>query len=143
MNERWVDDYTKKNNMNQQISGFHIVYVAIAIILISNCVDGHEKSANVNRMKRLTDIASMQLQQQQHQQKSTSEPNTDQRNSNTLKERFNNDKIVFDRGDLYETIYTERTTPATAPMTISSNLPKSNETNHQYSGKANGEYDFR
>lgn len=134
--------------MNPRNSGFSVVHVAIAIILVANCVVGHEKSANVNRMKRLTDNGSMQLQQQQHP-KSATDLNSMPKTAQTLKDRHHNnndnDKIVFDRGDLYGTVNTQRA-PSSATvtsMTISSNLTKSNETNHQYSGKANGEYEFR
>lgn len=131
-------------NQNSCIAG-----VAIAIILISNCVVVcHEISANVNRVRRLTDDGpSLQLQHRQYHryQKSTSDQqiNTDQRNVNTFKDRFNTDQIVFDRGDLYDKINAADQTTAASSMTISNNLPKSNETNHQYSGKANGEYEFR
>lgn len=128
-----------------QISCFNFSgFVIIVIILISNCVVCHEKSAN-RRMSRLTDDGSVQLQQHHlyHYQKQSIEPNTDQRNVNIVKDRFtNSDKIIFDRGDLYGMINNERTTTVPS-MTISNNIPKTNETNHQYSGKANGEYEFR
>lgn len=123
-----------------------VAIVGIIIILLSNCVVCHEKSANVNRKRRLTDDNdAMQLEQrqQQQQQKTSVEPNTDQRynDNNMFKDRFNSDKIVFDRRPTTTTT-TERT--PTASMTINNNNPmKSNETNHQYSGTANGEYEFR
>ncbi|XP_055318519.1 uncharacterized protein LOC129576822 [Sitodiplosis mosellana] len=132
--------------MNRNWCIINVVGVAIAIILISNCVVVcHEKSANVNRVRRLTDNGPlMQLQQQQQQHHQQQQINTDQRHVNTFKDRLrNSDKIVFDRGDVYEAIKNDRTTTvASSSMTISNNLPKTNETNHQYSGKANGEYEF-
>lgn len=99
-----------------QMSCFNLV----AMVIVSNCVVGHEISANTRRRE------DGPLQ---------SEPNTDQRN--TFKDRFGGgDKIVFDRGEFYD-----RTTVPS--MTINSNLAKTNVTSHQYSGKANGEYEFR
>lgn len=134
--------------MNQMsLFNFAGAVTIIVIILISNCVVCHEESANVNRrMSRLTDDGSTTVQLQQHQHyHHHAEPNTDQRNVNTVKDQqryTNNDKIIFDRGDLYSMINNIRTTTVSS-MTIGNNLPKSNETNHQYSGKANGEYEFR
>lgn len=117
-----------------QITWIHFVGITVAIVLISNCVVCHEKSTNNYRKRRFTDDDVVQLQQ-----KSSIEPFvTDQRHLNMFKDRFNNDKIVFDR----HPTTTERV--PTASMSISNNTPqKSNETNHQYSGTANGEYEFR
>lgn len=127
----------------ERISRFYFVYVATVLILISNCAVGHEKRANVNRIRRLANDDSLQLQQQQHQlhQKSASESNVNQRNVNSVKDRYNNDKIIFDRGDIYEAKNTERTPMPS--MATTHNLLKSNETTNQYIGKANGEYQFR
>lgn len=124
-----------------------VAIVAIIIILLSNCVVCHEKSANVYRKRRLTNDDTMQLEQrqQQQQQKTSVEPNTDQRynDNNMFKDRLNSDKIVFDRRPTTTITTTTERTP-TASMTINNNNPmKSNETNHQYSGTANGEYQFR
>lgn len=119
-----------------QILWVHFAGITVvAIVLISNYVVCHEKSTNDYRKKRFTDDDVVQLQQQ----KSSIEPIiTDQRHLNMFKDRFNSDKIVFDR----HPTTTERL--PTASMSISNNTPqKSNETNHQYSGTANGEYEFR
>lgn len=118
----------------QQNLCVNLIGVAIVIIFISNCVVCHEKSANVNRKKRLTDNGPPMQLQQNHQKLFASESNTDQ----TFNDR---DRIVFDHDDLYDKINADHTTVSS--MTISNNLPKSNETYHKYSGKPNGEYEFR
>lgn len=109
--------------------------------MMVNCAVCHEKSANVNQMRQLTDNEQQQLQLQQQYQKTSNEPNTDQRHANTFRDRFSNDKIVFDRGDVYGTVNTKPTEDSS--MTINNMLSKSNETNHHYASKANGEYEFR
>lgn len=126
-------------HQNSCIGSNFTVGVAIAIILISNCVVCHE---NFNRMWRMTDGGPLvQLQQYKKPSSTFSELNADQRNVNTFKDRYNNDKIVFDRGDLHDKMTTVRTT-VSSPI-LSNSPPKANETSHQYSGKANGEYLFR
>ncbi|XP_031622426.1 uncharacterized protein LOC116340213 [Contarinia nasturtii] len=126
-------------NKNSCIKNGFTVGVAIAITLLSNCVVCHETSANVNRMWRMTDHGPLvQLQRYQKPSSSYTEINTDQRN--TFKDRFNNDKIVFDHGDLYDKMDNERTT-VSSPI-INNNPPNNNETYHQYSDKGNGEYVF-
>lgn len=118
-----------------RISSFHVVYVATAILFLSQFgAIGHEiqsASASVHRMHRSMDDESLKPQQQ-HNKKSTSDTK--------------NDNIVFEPDDVYDTKSTERTkdSPLFPPsLAIRSNTPKSNETNHQYLGKANGEYEFR
>lgn len=100
------------------------------------CALGHEiKSASDHRLTRSMDdesLKSQQPMQQQYRKKSGSESK--------------NDNIVFEPDDVYSTKSTERTlhSPLFPPLlAIRSNPHKSNETNHQYSGKANGEYEFR
>lgn len=87
------------------------------------------------------DQQQLQLQQQYQYQKTSNEPNTDQRHANIFKDRFSSDQIVFDRGDVYETVNTKQTEDP--PMAINNKLSKSNETNHHYVSKGNGEYEFR
>lgn len=115
-----------------RISSFHI---AIAALFISQFgVFGHEiksASASVHRLHRSMDDESLSLQQSHHK-KSTSDAK--------------NDNIVFEHDDVYSTKSTERIedAPLFPPsLGIRSNALKANETNHQYSGKANGEYEFR
>lgn len=155
LNSRWVEQITitlswsetNTQKMSHQNSCFYVIHIAITIVLASTCVDGHEKSANfyVNRMKRLTDNGSLQLQQWPHSNTNT-DINSNPKNVLTLNHystnnnNNNNDKIVFDRVDYYGMTNTQ--SPIT-PMTISRDLSKFNETNHQYTGKANGEYEFR
>lgn len=110
----------------KRISSFYVV--AIAILFSSQfCTFGHEiKSASAQRLSRLMN------DEQQSQKKSNSESK--------------NDNIVFEPENMYTTKTTERTlnAPLFPPLlAIRSNPHKSNETNHQYSGKANGEYEFR
>lgn len=132
-----------------RISSFYVAYVAFAILFSSLfCAFGHEyRSATADRIKRSTDDESLQPQQQH--KKSASEPNVDATNThaNTPKDRYRNDKIIFEHDDMYNSKSTERTlldSPLFPSLeAIRSNPLKSNETNHQYSGKANGEYEFR
>lgn len=116
-----------------RISSFYVVYVAFAILFLSKfCTFGHEhRSSSVHRLTRSTDNESEQSKQPTHKKSAS-----DQKNDN----------IVFD--DMYNSKSTERTldSPLFPPLLAirsSSNPLKSNETNHQYSGKANGEYEFR
>lgn len=132
--------------MSHQTSSSHVVYITIAIILVSKCIDGHEKSANlyVNRMEQLTDNKSVQLQQSQHSKSETyinSNPkNVQTSNHYSTYYNNNNHKIVFDRRDVHGTVNLQA--PVTR-MTISEGFVKFNETEHRYTGKANGEYEFR
>lgn len=133
-----------------RISSFYVVYVAFVILFLSQfCAFGHEhRSATIHRLKRSTMDESLQPQQQQHK-KSASDPNhMDSIDEHLPKDRYKNDKIIFEQDDMYNSKTTERTldAPLFSPslLAIRSNpLKSTNETNHQYSGKANGEYEFR
>lgn len=122
----------------KQISYFTLTGFAITILLISNCGVCHGKSANVDQVKRLTDDESSA--QLHHNYKVLNEANADQKAINAFKDRYNSDKIVFDRGDLYPINKDQTTIASTA---TSNDLPSVNKIIHQYSGKENGEYVFR
>lgn len=128
------------------ISSFHFVYVAFAILFLSQfCTFGHEyRSATVHRLKRSTDVESVQRQQYK---KSARDPKQmDASHENAPKDRYKNDKIIFEQDDVFNSKSTERTpdTPLFPLLVAIRSSPlKFNETNHQYSGKANGEYEFR
>ena len=127
-----------------RISSFYIIFVAIAILFLSQfCAFAHGNiSGNLYRTKRSPDDESIQSQQQQMQYIA---PNMDATHKNSSKDRYK-DKIIFDHDDKYTSKTTERIldSPLFPPLiAIRSNPLKSNETNHLYSCKSNGEYEFR
>lgn len=132
-----------------RISSFHVVYVAITILFLSRfCVFGREKSSTVHRWRRSTDDDSIRFQQQH--KKPAHESNVDVKKENTSisKDHYKNDKIVFEPENIYNSKTTQRTldSPSLIPSLFAirrDSLIKSNETTHQYFGKANGEYEFR
>lgn len=122
-----------------RISSFYVVYVAITVLYFTQfCALGHEnKNTSVyHRLSRSMDDESLKLQQSSQHHKKTSATES------------KNDNIVFEPENMYNVITkrTEQTlnSPLFPPLLANrSNPQKSNETNHQYSGKANGEYEFR
>lgn len=109
-----------------------VVIVMTALILHS--IDCHDESANVNKTG------------QQTNDKQSMRPFYEQRNIFLPKDRFNDDKIIFDRVDLYSHGQTTTDRPGIQPMMqmmMNDDGKRPNHTNQQYFSKANGEYQFR
>lgn len=122
--------------MNQLAS---ILIVMTLTISISQCVVCHDESANVNNTGRLTN------------ERPLIRPVFDQRNTYSPKDRFDNDKIIFDLPSHEAT-----TVPAEIKDRYGNGSgsgsengigngfgSKANDPDQQYYSKANGEYQFR
>lgn len=135
------------------------VVTVLTILLVVNDVVCHDYiSANVNRMEQMSDNDSVQFQQSDASQPITynaTKTIIDKRNVLSNKDRFDNDKIVFDFNKYkpnkpttppavasMKPIAYDRITVTFSPI-ISDATPKTNDTNQEYVSRSNGEYRFR
>lgn len=113
---------------------FACVVIVITLLIMLDVVDCHDESANINKTVQISN------------EKQIKHPIADQRFAFLPKDRYDNDKIIFDRGDLYST-----TTTTAAPISnqqpasqsMNAHYRKRNDTDQQYFSNANGEYQFR
>lgn len=115
---------------------FACAVIIITLLIMLHDVDCHDESANINKTDQISN------------EKQFNHPIANQRFAFLPKDRYDNDKIIFDRGDLYLQGTTATTITATsnerpASQWMNTDYRKRNDTDQQYFSNANGEYQFR
>lgn len=105
--------------------------VIVVTFIFLHRIDCLDESANVNKTVNST-----------NDRQSLNWPSVEQRNVFLPKDRFDSDKIIFERVDLYTHGMTTTDRTGILPMEMDDKR-KPNDTNQQYFSKANGEYQFR